>query len=154
MNYSMRMLQFRSCIGISFFCFKCKSQILPQNYIIVTLYLYFEMKMKGSRKSWQVPLNVQKFEIGALIPFLAPSSSPNWWQRAPRKGSHVNKYSQRIFRKKKQMRSQTFQRLRMNVSSFGTVKSWVTINVMSLPPKKKDKFVIERFYRIQFMVPR
>ena len=109
MNYSMRMLQFRLCIGISFFCFKCKSQILPQNYIIVTLYLYFEMKMKGSRKSWQVPPNVQKFEIGALIPFLAPSSSPNWWQRAPRKGSHVNKYSQRIFLKKTQMRSPTFQ---------------------------------------------
>ena len=153
MNYSMRMLQFRLCIGISFFCFKCKSQIPPpQNYIIVTLYLYFEMKMKG-RKSWQVPPNVQKFEIGALIPFLAPSSSPNWWQRAPRKGSHVNKYSQRIFRRKKQMRSQTFQRLRLNVLSFGIVKSSVSIHEMSLPQKKKNKFAIERFYWIQFMVP-
>ena len=29
----MRMLQFRLCIGISFFCFKCKSQIPPHKTI-------------------------------------------------------------------------------------------------------------------------
>ena len=51
------------------------------------------------------------------------------------------------------MRSQTFQRLRLNVLSFGIVKSSVSIHEMSLPQKKKNKFAIERFYWIQFIIP-
>ena len=79
------------------------------NYkVIVTSNLFFPDENEREGKVLKLSPTVQKFEIsGALIPFLATTLSPDW-SMVLRKGSHVNKYSQRIFLKKTQMRSPTF----------------------------------------------